>query len=303
MKRWSAIGLLLLVMALVLAGCAPAPRPEAEIAMVQDASPAMVRGEEVMLEKFAVAPAEAPLPAPPVMGVGGDLAERMIIRQTYMDVLVQDTDVMLARLQEIIQQYGGYVSDMNRWFVNEQPFASVVLRLPAEHLDSALAQVREGSIRVESERASGQDVTEEYVDLSARLRNLEATETELLELLTEVRRNRGSAEDILAIHNRITEIRAQIESLKGRTQFLERMTAMATVHIEIHPRVLPGAIVQPARWNPLVTISNAARTFVGMLQILMDVAIWLLVFSPLVLIPVLVLWLVIRGIRRRRAHA
>lgn len=306
MKRRSAIGLLLLVAALLLAGCAPA-RQVAEMAVSFDAGPAMGTREEVMeevmAEKFAIAP-QAPAAAPmEAVAVGGDMADRMIIRTTYMTIVVQDTDVMLTELQAMIQQYGGYVSDLNRWFVNEQPYASIVLRIPAEHLDAALAQVREGSIRVASERTSGADVTEEYVDLSARLRNLEATETELLELMTEVRRNRGSAEDILAIHNRITEIRGQIESLKGRTQYLERMAALATVHIEIQPRVLPGAIVTPARWNPLVTVSDAARAFVGMLQSLLDLAIWLLILSPFILIPVLAVWFIVRGIRRRRARA
>lgn len=298
MKHRIGFGVVFLVAALLLTSCSGQP----EVAESTDA--ARVVQETVIVEREvekASAPAmEAPGGMGSAMSTYGDVADRMIIRTTYMTVVVEDTDAMLARLQGIVAQYGGYVSELNRWLSDERPYATVTLRIPAENLEEALGQVREGAILVESERSSGQDVTEEYVDLSARLRNLEATEAELLELLSEVRRNRGSAEDILAIHNRITEIRGEIESLKGRTQYLERMTALATVTIEIRPRQQPGAVVQPEGWNPLVTVSEAARALVDVLEFFAKLAIWLAVLSPLVLVPALVLWLLIRAIRKRR---
>jgi hypothetical protein len=298
MKHRSAIVVVFVVIALLLTSCAA----QREAAETSDA--ARVVRETVVVEREvekAAAPAmEAPGGMGSAMSTYGDVADRMIIRTTYMTVVVEDTDAMLALVQRIVAQYGGYVSDLNRWLSNEQPYATVTLRIPAEHLEEALGQVREGSILVESERSSGQDVTEEYVDLSARLRNLEATEAELLELLSEVRRNRGSAEDILAIHNRITQIRGEIESLKGRTQYLERMTDLATVTIEIRPRQQPGAVVEPEGWNPLVTVSEAARALVDVLEFFAKLAIWLAVLSPLVLVPALVLWLLIRALRKRR---
>jgi hypothetical protein len=293
MRHRKGIVLLLLVVALLLGACAR----QAEMIQVSDQAAVAVERE---VQKAAAPAMEAPGSVGSSMAAYGDVADRMIIRRTYMVVVVEDTDAMLARLQGIVSQYGGYVSESNRWLSNEQPYATVTLRIPAENLEAALGIVREGAIRIENETSSGDDVTEEYVDLGARVRNLEATETELLELLSEVRRNRGSAEDILAIHNRITSLRGEIESLKGRTQYLERMTALATVTIEIRPRQQPGSVVQPARWNPLVTLSDAARAFVEVLQVLVDLAIWLLILSPFVLIPVLVIWLIIRAAKRRR---
>jgi hypothetical protein len=69
--------------------------------------------------------------------------------------------------------------------------------------------------------------------LSAQLRNLEATEEELLVLLTEVREKTRRAEDVLAVHREVTNIRGQIEQIKGRMQYLERMTALATINVEL----------------------------------------------------------------------
>jgi len=228
--------------------------------------------------------------------------ERMIIRTVSMSVIVEDTDVMLVEIQNLVKANGGYVAASNRWLSGEQAYASVTLRVPADKLEAVLGVLRDSSITVENESSSGDDVTEEYVDISARLRNLEATEEELLALLTEVRKNRGSAEDILAIHNRITQLRSEIESLKGRQQYLERSAALATVNIEIRPKRQPGTIVEPARWNPAVTVNNALRGLVNAGQVAVDVLIWLVFLSPIFLIPILVLWLIIRAIKRGRAR-
>ena len=157
------------------------------------------------------------------------------------------------------------------------------------------------AIRVENESLSGQDVTEEFVDLEARTRNLEATETELLELLTEVRKNRGDAEEVLAIHRELTSIRGQIESLKGRSQYLERMTAMATINLEIRPKAAPQSLVERANWSPLITASKALRGFVEVLQVLVDLIIYVVIFSPFILAPLAVLWFLVRLVKRRKA--
>ena len=289
--------LALCVLLVCLAGCAPqskgAPRS----------------GESVIVEKALVeAPAEAPpRPAAASGSYGGkaqdasvDLPERMIIRTAEMSMVVQDTDETLAAMRELIKGYDGYIADSSRWLADEQPYARITLRVPSQSLDEVMALLREMAIKVDNENISGQDVTEEFVDLQARLRNLEATEKELLALLTEVRENRGKAEDILAIHRELTNIRGQIESLKGRAQYLERMTALATINVSIQPKAAPRPLVESTKWNPLVTINNALRGFVRFFQVLADLLIYVVVFSPFILAPVLVIWLFVRWIRRRR---
>ncbi len=297
-----------LVLAVLVAGCASAKQATMDYA---ESEVSGIR-EEVLVNGPDVAPA-AEMPREQSYekdeaGLGGfasavaNVSDRMIIRTVSMSVVVEDTDVMLAEIQNLVKANGGYVAASNRWLSGEQAYASVTLRVPADKLEAVLGVLRDNSITVENESSSGDDVTEEYVDVSARLRNLEATEEELLALLTEVRKNRGSAEDILAIHNRITELRSEIESLKGRQQYLERSAALATINIEIRPKPQPGTIVEPTAWNPLVTVNNALRGLVNAGQVAVDVLIWLVFLSPIFLIPILVLWLIIRAIRRARAR-
>lgn len=250
--------------------------------------------------------AEMPAAAPEADYASGEaatesLTERMIIRTVDMSIVVADTDEALSSIRQMVAEFDGYIADSNRWLVGEQPRAQVTLRIPADKLDLALDSLRSSAIRVERENMTGQDVTEEYYDLDARLRNLEATEQELLALLTEVRENRGKAEDILAVYREITEIRGQIESLKGRQTYLSQMSSLATVTVEIVPKDQPVTVVEKDKWNPLVTASGALRSFVQVFQTLIDVLIYVLILSPIVLIPALVLWLIIRAIRRRQA--
>jgi hypothetical protein len=141
-------------------------------------------------------------------------------------------------------------------------------------------------------------VTEEYTNLEAQLRNLEATETELLALLTEVRENRGKAEEILAIYDKLTQIRSQIEQLKGRQQYLATMSAMATITVEVQPKAAPVSPTTEVEWSPLVTLSRAWRALLVALKGLYNVLVYLVLLSPIVLIPVGLVWGLLRLLRR-----
>jgi hypothetical protein len=133
--------------------------------------------------------------------------------------------------------------------------------------------------------------------------NLEATETELLELLTEVRERTSKAEDVLAVHREITNIRSQIERLKGRMQYLEKMTAMATINIELVPDALARPIVV-AGWRPSGTAASALRSLVRTLQSIVEAAIWLIIYVlptlVVIAIPFAMLWMIWRRWRRKR---
>ncbi len=289
------IALLLLLVFTVACAAQPASRGVASERAVPAEAPA-----------FESAPA-APAPRPDgefygEAARGVEALERMIIRTVNMNVVVQDTDEMLTAVRQLTEAHEGYISSSNRWMVGNQPYARITLRVPSASLDGVMDSIRELTVRVQEENVSGQDVTEEYVDLRARLTNMEAAEEELRALLVEVRENRGKAEDILAIYRQLTEIRSEIESLKGRMQYLEQMTAMATLNLEIRPVEAPRPIVEQATWSPLVTGSNALRAFVEVTRIFVDLAIYLLVFSPFIILPVVVLWLLVRWMRRRQAR-
>jgi len=300
------------VLLLTLTGCAAsAPEPQ----MVE-----VYREVEmpVSVEKMAMgAPEEAPAPERDYEGSVGELAssppstERMIIQRVSLELVVKDTAQSLEEVKDLVARLDGYVSDSNAWEQGEWLRAHLTLRVPAENLEMALDQLKALAVKVQRESLSGEDVTEQYTDLGARLRNLEATETELLALLTEVREKPNStAEDILDVHRRLTEIRGEIEQIKGRMQYLSQMTAMATIDVELVPDPLNQPVVEPG-WAPLRTLTEASRSLVRILKGLVDALIVfvvvvlpvvLLISLPIVVVVLLTRWLVRRARRRKQGR-
>jgi len=285
----------LLAAALALSGCAPRvaapPRETLPVATV-------------VVEKAVELP--APIPAPisrqPVPPAA-DAEERMLIRTAQLSITVKDTVEAVQGAKAVVEGLGGYVTSSQMYKQGERLYATMVLRVPAERFDDALAQIKALAVEVERESTQGEDVTEEYVDLQARLRNLELTEKELQQLLTEVRERTQKAEDVLAVYRELTEIRGQIEQLKGRMQYLERRVDFATIELSIAPHVLSTPVVEPG-WKPLVTLREAGRSLVKALQWLVDAVIWLVVFVLPILIlvaaPVALLVFLVRALVRRR---
>ena len=295
---------LIAVVAVLVAVVGCASRAPEAVEVVREV-PVMVEG--LVMEEVAVMPAPAPgMPRTAADWGLESLEERMIIWTGDISLVVKDAGESLEQVEAIAKDLGGYVVNSSSWYQEEQLRARLTIRVPAEEFDTALARLKDLAIRVESRNVSTQDVTEEYTDLDSRLRNLEATETELLELLTEVRERTGKAEDVLAVHRELSNIRGQIEQVKGRMQYLEKMTAMATINIELIPDVLARPIVV-AGWQPSGTAGNALRNLVRTFQFIVDAAIWLIVYVlptlVVIAIPFFILWLIWRRWRRRRKAA
>ncbi len=283
----------LIVVALVVTACASA-QPQ-------------VGGKPVV----AVQPVErtvAGVPAPEAAGgsvadtaLPQDTTKQMIIRRAMLELVVSDTEKTVAEVTRIVTGLGGYVSDSNVFRVDGQLQATLTVRVPVKDYENALAQFKGLAVRVQRETTGTENVTMEYTDLNARLKNLELTEKELQELLTEVREKTGKAEDVLAVYNRLAEIRGQIEQIKGRMQYLENLVDMTTISLTLIPDILAKPVVEPG-WRPLETLRNALAALVVVLQGLVNVLIYVAVFS-LLLIPLIVLILLIRVWQRRRRRA
>lgn len=257
------------------------------------ASPAAQPGKQevqrvVALERDSLAEGAPGAPAAPVAGLpapspdeqgGGSLNafDRMLIRRASLTLGVEDTQATLARIRGIVNGAGGLVSDVSTWSDGENLFANLTVRIPAPVFDQVIEAVKGAAKEVRSESVSGQDVTEEFIDLTARLRNLEATETELLALLTEVRQRTNRAEEVLLIHRELMRIREEIERIQGRRQFLENAVDMATLTIELAPITVAPPKTDRV-WQPSVTIRQAAEQLARAFQTLADAAIWLVVY-------------------------
>jgi hypothetical protein len=228
--------------------------------------------------------------------------ERLVIRNANLTLVVEDPAKSADEIAQLAETFNGYVVNSNMYQTTfaEGVFATqanITIRVPAERLDEALDQIKQGVVEVRSENISGQDVTQEYTDLESRLRNLEAAEVELREIMGSLTK----AEDVLNVYQSLRQVREEIEVIKGRMQYFEQSARLSAITIDL----LPDVVTQPlqiGRWQPQGTAKAALEALISVLQFLANVAIWLLVFSPLIVIPILIVrWWVRRRHARRQA--
>lgn len=252
--------------------------------------------------------ADAPPPAQPPSPKGATSQSgvpalppvpRMIIRTAEVSLVVADTQSSIDTISTAAKAAGGYVADSRVWRDHELLRATLTVRVPAPQLDATLAAIRKSAKRVQSETISSDDVSQEYVDLESQVRNLEAAEVEMRQLMTTVRERTEKAQDILDVYQQLTALRGQIEQAKGRMRYLSQTSAMSTVKIELIPDAVAQPVVEPG-WQPFVIVKNASRALINTLEIVAAAAIWIVIYLlPIVLGGALVVWMVARVIRRR----
>ena len=266
-------------------------------------------------ESAAVSPpspemADGEASAPQQTADGGE-ASRQVIANANISLVVADTAAALTGIEQVVSDLGGYVADMHlakRGHDESDVLqGSITLRVPATGLEEALELLQALATDVNYLNISRQDVTDQYSDLDARLRNLRATETELLALLTEVReRPNSKVEDILAVHRSLAQIREEIETLQGRKNLLDNQIGFSTIWVELIPDSVFRPIVEDP-WSTSGPVRNALRALVATLQGLLTALIWAVLYlTPLLLvflIPLAVLiWLVRLWVGRRRSR-
>jgi len=292
MKR-TLIAIALFALAISIISCAPAPRPVSTAAPVPVPPPAAEGARQVTGNTDASTSKTA---APS--------AERMIVYTVRLSLEVQDADRASSDIAAIASQFKGYVAGSNLTRdAKGRMRGTLTLRIPAESLDAAQKQIEAVGLKVLSRNRDSRDVTDQYADLGAQLKNLEATEAELRKLLETVRERTGKAEDILAVYTRLTEIRTKIEQIKGQMNVLEKTSALATMTVDLTPRE-EVQVLEPETWVPNRTAAQALRALVQALQAIIDLAIWLVLFVLPVLIvlllPFVLLALILRAIIKRR---
>jgi hypothetical protein len=227
--------------------------------------------------------------------------ERMIIRTVDMELIVQDTAASLESVHALVAEFDGYIASSQSWHEEDVLAAQLTIRVPEADLETVIERLHTLG-RVESENQSGEDVTDQYVNLEARLKNLELAEQELQELL-ETRQETGKTEDILEVYRELVNIRGQIEQIKGQMQNLENLTALATISLTLTPDALTQPVVI-GRWQPQGTARDATRALIKAVQFLINASIWIVILGiPMLIIlatPFVVLALIVRAWRRRK---
>ncbi|KPV53746.1 hypothetical protein SE17_07790 [Kouleothrix aurantiaca] len=290
----------LLALALILSACggspAAAPSTAAEMPNQGEVAPAASSGGAAnALEAYdARQPAGAGQPATQGQS-GAPNSERLVIKTADLALQVESARDAEARLRALVSQLGGYVVKVETTGADADMTARVTFRVPPARFDDALAGAQGLATKLLSRTVSGDDVTEEFVDLSPRLRNLEATRDRLLTFLEKAE----NVEDALKVNESLTQIQGEIEQLKGRQQFLQQSAALSTITVFLSP-VPVTAILTEEGWQPATVARRALRNLVEFGQGLAELVIVLLIWAPVWLPLLLAGWWLLRRARRLR---
>lgn len=301
MKRRILLVMTLMFAALSLAACASRSSQESvsEEVFFAGSAPA-----EAPMADMAVMEGEVALTESVVANQTTSVQERLIIRTADMSVVAADTEAALAQIAAMADSSGGWVVSSNVYQSTDTAKTGYIqIRIPAEGFQSVLDAIAGLAVEVTSLSTSGQDVTEEYVDVSARLGNLEATAARLRQFLAEAE----TVEEALAVNMELSRVEGEIEALKGRMQYLEQSSAFSSIAVNVTPDELAQPI-QVGGWQPGGVAKDAIEALIGMIQALANAAIWFVLFAlPILLviaIPfVLLIWIIKRLRRRERAAA
>lgn len=188
-------------------------------------------------------------------GGGGDAdkEDRRLIRNTSISLVVRSPVQSAESIVRIAKAANGYLETSQVNGGDNMPLASIAIRVPAARFEEVRAQVRQLALRVEGESMEARDVTKQYVDQEARLRNLRAEEQQYLNIL----RKAATVKDTLEVSGKLDEVRGAIE--ERQAEFAALSKQVETVAISITLRAEADAQVFGLQWRPLYQLKFAAR--------------------------------------------
>lgn len=231
----------------------------------------------------------APPPSYPARdSVDLSATDRRVVRNSDISLLVKDVRASIDSITQHATSVGGFMVNSSVQTPEEGGSGYVSIRVPANSSDSTLSFLRNLGVRVVSENVTGTDVTDQFTDTQARLETLNQTKVTFEGMLTRA----TTVDEILRVQQSILQVQDQIDSLKGQLQYLEKtsQSSFISVYLSTDELSLPYSPSEP--WRPSVVFKTAVRSLVGNLRILANASIWMAVYSPLILVGLLVIWFI-----------
>lgn len=209
--------------------------------------------------------------------------QQKVIKTASLSITVNDVDKTVGQITNEAVLVSGFVQNSS---VTEnekgQKYANIILRVPVTSFENIIGKIKSLAKLVEREDINGREVTQEYVDLQSNLTHNQAVESQYLELLKRAQK----VEEIIAVRDKLDQVQAEIEQIKGRLRYLDNQTEMATIAVNISSE---AKVTLPAeKWQPWVVIKEAAKNVIVGLQNFVNFII-IFIFFLISLIPYLIL--------------
>ncbi|HEY8309383.1 MAG TPA: DUF4349 domain-containing protein [Gemmatimonadaceae bacterium] len=225
--------------------------------------------------------------------------DQKIIRNGSLTITAKDVAGTQSAIWNVASDFGGAVLSSNTSGTDENIRADISFRVPSERFREAMDRVRGYAVKVQKEESSAQDVTEEYVDLQARQRTLEATALQLQTLLGKA----TTVDDTLKVQAQLNTVQSDLERIKGKVNYYDTRTAFSTVSVSILP--VPPPITEPvtpvATWSLGHSVREAWNHSVNGLQNVADALITVVIGGWWIEFPLIVAILLLARRERRRS--
>lgn len=180
---------------------------------------------EVELEEATEDSSESETEAPAVV------TERMIIHQASLSVNVKELDKAQSNIEQKVEQYGGYIVESTVYQEDDQTSSGrMIVRIPEKNFEKFLLDAEGEAAEVLERNVTGQDVTEQYVDLESRVKSKRAVEERLLDFMSKAQKT----EDLLKISADLSEVQEEIEVMVGKMKYLENQTSFSTIELSMY---------------------------------------------------------------------
>lgn len=237
------------------------------------------------------------MPAPqPTAGETAAEVDQKIVKNGYLRMVVEKVADAAADVGAIATARGGFIQSSSVTERGDGTYTGdVSVRIPVAKFEEAMSEIKKLAVVVKHETASGQDVTEQYTDLQAQLRNAKAQEETYLAILKQAK----SVEDVLQVQDRLGQIRSTIESYEGRLKYLENTTSYSTISVSLEEEAVVRAPTKEFRFGAI--FKSAVQTLIGAGQNLVAGLVYAVIVWGGILLPIgLIAWIVWRVWKKRK---
>lgn len=224
------------------------------------------------------------------------LDTRMIIKTGTMNIEIDKYDDAEKSILEVVQRNGGIVSSSNvTQNVSGKKQGTISVRIPTDKFDLLLKDINTIG-KVTSQNVKSTDVTEEYIDLEARLKTQKELESRIIKLLQEKARDLS---DIITLEDKLASIRKNIESVEGRMKFLKNQSDFSTLSINLFE---PSILVTSTGGGFFSELWDSVKSGLqGFTKILGGLIMVIIAFLPIIVIALIIFWIIRKIIKRKKA--
>ncbi|WP_254771365.1 DUF4349 domain-containing protein [Psychrobacillus sp. OK028] len=223
---------------------------------------------------------------------------RMIIHQARISTSVKDLEKAQHNMELKVKKYDGYIVESNVYMESDETSTgNMVVRIPEKHFETFLSEAEEEVAKVLEKNVTGQDVTEQYVDLSSRVKSKRAVEERLLAFMKDAEKT----EDLLKISTDLAKVQEEIEVLVGKINYLKNQTSFSTIELTMNES---RVIIPEIDNKDLNTWEKTKKQFITSTNSLLSIGSGIIVFLvgnlPVLVLLAVIAALVVWGIKRRK---